>query len=79
MCHQTVRLVAEGLEREGIATVVVATLRAALAGLPRVLITRFPMGQNFGPAGDGAEHAGVVRDALAMLDVTEPTLRSHKA
>jgi hypothetical protein len=78
VCHQTVRLVAEALERKGIATIVVATMRAALAGLPRVLITRFPMGQNFGPAGDSAEHAAVVRDTLAMLDVTEPTLRSHK-
>jgi hypothetical protein len=74
-----VRLVAGELERAGIATAVVGTMRGMLAGLPRVLITRFDRGQNFGPAGDAAEHAAIAREALALFDVTEPTFRSHGA
>ena len=79
MCHQTVRLVAEALERDGIATVIAGTMRAALKGLPRVLVTRYDRGQNFGPAGDAAVHAAIVGEALALFDATEPVFRDHKA
>ncbi len=78
MCHQTVRLVAEALELEGIATVVVGTMRGLLKGLPRVVVTRHGRGKNFGPAGDTAEHAAIVTEALALLDATEAAFRDHK-
>ncbi|MDP9105452.1 MAG: hypothetical protein M3N49_05925 [Candidatus Eremiobacteraeota bacterium] len=73
------RLVAESLELEGIATVVVGTMRGLLKGLPRVIVTRYGRGQNFGPAGDTAAHAGIVAEALALLDATEAAFRDHKA
>ena len=79
MCHQTVRLVAEALELDGIATVVVGTMRGMLKGLPRVVLTRYERGQNFGPAGDAAEHAAIVAEALDLFDATEPVFRDHKA
>jgi hypothetical protein len=79
MCHQTVRLVAEALELDGIATVVVGTMRGMLKGLPRVIVTRFDRGQNFGPAGDTAEHAAIVAEALALFDASEPVFRDHRA
>ena len=79
MCHQTVRLVAEAFELEGIATVVVGTMRGLLKGLPRVVVTRYDRGQNFGPAGDTAEHAAVVAGALALFDATEASFCDHKA
>jgi len=73
-----VRLVADSLERAGIATVVVGTMRGLLPGLPRVLITRYERGCNFGPAGDQSEHLAVAREALELFDVSEPTYRNHK-
>jgi hypothetical protein len=79
MCHQTVRLVATAFEQAGIPTVVVGTMRTPLAGLPRVLITRYDRGRNFGEAGDAAEHLTIAREALALFDVTQPTLVDHKS
>ena len=79
MCHQTVRLVAEALELEGIATVVVGTMRGQLKGLPRVVLTRYDRGQNFGPAGDAEEHGAIVAEALALFDAVEPVFRDQKA
>ena len=78
MCHQTVRLVAEAFELDGIATAVVGTMRGMLKGLPRVVVTRYDRGQNFGPAGAAAEHAAVVAEALALFDASEPVFRDHK-
>ncbi len=79
MCHQTVRLVAGALEEAGISTVVVGTMRSTLGDLPRVLITRHPRGENFGPPGDESERAAIVREALDLFEVSEATLRSHQA
>jgi hypothetical protein len=73
-----VRLVADTLERAGIATVVVSTMRGLLPGLPRVLITRYEPGCNFGPAGDHIEHLAISREALELFDVSEPTFRNHQ-
>jgi hypothetical protein len=73
-----VRLVAGALERADIATVVVGTMRGMLSGLPRVLITRYQRGSNFGPAADRAEHLAIAREALGLFDVTEPTFRNHQ-
>ena len=78
MCHQTVRLVAEALERDGISTVVTGTVRGSLKGLPRVLLTRYERGLNFGPAHDAAEHAAIVREALALFEASAPTFVDHK-
>lgn len=79
MCHQTVRLVAEGFERAGISTVVVGTMRAALRDLPRVVIAKYAAGMNFGADGDEAEHAAIARTALALFDARENTLVEHEA
>ena len=54
-------------------------MRGMLKGLPRVIVTRYDRGQNFGPAGDTAEHAAIVAEALALLDATEATFHDHKA
>ena len=78
MCHQTVRLVASALELAGLPTVVVGTMRAPLAGLPRVLITRYDRGRNFGEAGDGGERIAIAREALGLFDATEAVLVNHK-
>lgn len=71
------RLVATAFEQAGFPTVVVGTLRSPLAGLPRVLITRYERGQNFGAPGDGAEHIAIAREALGLFDATEPVLINH--
>ncbi|GAC1580828.1 MAG: hypothetical protein NVS3B7_15620 [Candidatus Elarobacter sp.] len=71
------RLVAEALEHAGIATVVVGTMKGLLKGLPRVLVTRYERGLNFGPAGDTHEHRSAAREALALFDVAEPVFHDH--
>ncbi len=78
MCHQTVRLVADAFEQANIPTVVVGTMHAPLKGLPRVLISRYDRGRNFGMPNDTSEHHALVREALSLFDVTEPTLIDHK-
>jgi len=78
MCHQTVRLVAEALERASIPTVVVGTMRTPLKGLPRILISRYDRGRNFGAASDATEHRALAREALSLFDALEPTLIDHK-
>ena len=79
MCHQTVRLVAEGFERAGIATVVVGTMRGSVRDLPRVLITKYDAGMNFGPVGEREEHEAISRKALELFDAREKTLVEHEA
>lgn len=78
MCHQTVRLVAEAFERASIPTVVVGTMRAPLKGLPRIVISRYDRGRNFGAANDATEHRALAREALSLFAATEPTLIDHK-
>jgi hypothetical protein len=53
-------------------------LRTPLKGLPRVLISRYERGRNFGAPNDASEHRALVREALSLFDVTEPTLIDHK-
>jgi len=53
-------------------------MRTPLKGLPRVLISRYDRGRNFGAPGDTHEHRAIAREALALFDVTEPTLIDHK-
>ena len=72
------RLVAEALERNGIATVVTGTMRGSLIGLPRVLLTRYERGLNFGPANDAAEHAAIAREALSLFEASAPAFVDHK-
>ena len=79
MCHQTVCLIAEALELAGIPTVIAGTMRAPLAGMPRVLITGFDRGNNFGPPGDEATHAALVTDALELFTAAEPTVLSRRS
>ena len=37
-------------------------------GLPRVIVTRHPMGRPLGPPGDRDRHAAVVEAALSVLE-----------
>ncbi len=73
------RLVAEALELDGIATAVVGTMRGLLKELPRVMITRNERGQNFGAAGDATEHAAIAAESLALFDAAEPVFRERSA
>jgi len=78
MCHQTVRLVAEALERAGIATVVVGTIHGLLRDLPRVLVTKYHRGMNFGEPGDVSEHLAIAREALVLFDASVRTMSDHR-
>lgn len=57
------------VEEAGIPTVIVASLPSVCrqAGAPRVLAVDTPMGAALGAPGDGAQHARIVRAALALL------------
>ncbi len=42
--------------------------------LPRVVMTRYPLGRPMGAPGDSQTHAAVLEDALSLLEsATEPT------
>ena len=72
------RLIAEALERSGVAAVVVDSMRGMLQGLPRVLVTRHPRGANFGPAGAEEVHRAIAREALQLFETREPVFRNHQ-
>jgi hypothetical protein len=63
--------VARILEEKGIATVVIAVeaFKETLVtmSLPRVLITRFPMGRPVGFPGNSSQHQRVIKEALNLL------------
>lgn len=76
----TTGLVVNELERAGIATVCVGTMRKPLEALPRVIVSRYPRARNFGEVGDAAEHRRIAEAALALLhSASEPALRELRA
>jgi len=72
MCHVSVGHVARAIEEAGIPTsvVLVRAFRhvAEETRLPRVVVTRHPMGRPLGAAGDHQRHRHVVMTALELFD-----------
>ncbi|TAM61875.1 hypothetical protein EPN52_01760 [bacterium] len=76
----TAGLVVDALETAGIPTVVVGNQRVPLKGLPRVILTRYERGKNFGEPGDIGEHEHIAAAAVDLLrNATEPTLLDLRA
>jgi len=70
VCHQTLGLVARHLERNGIATVVMACAKDIVlhCGVPRALFSDFPLGNAAGRPHDPAAQAFTLELALQVLE-----------
>lgn len=70
VCHQTVSLVARGLEQAGIATVVMGCAKDICehVGVPRLLFSDFPLGNAAGRPNDRASQAFTLELALRVLE-----------
>jgi hypothetical protein len=74
-CHETVGLVANGIESGGIPTLVIGTVRDIMqeARAPRSVLVDFPVGRTFGHPHDPGQHQQVLAAALEQLQAfTEP-------
>lgn len=62
-------LLAHAVERAGIPTLVIGTVRDVMEQTPspRAVFVDFPAGRTFGQPGEAAQHARVLADALAEL------------
>lgn len=69
VCHQTLSLVARGLEAAGIATVVMGCAKDIVehAGVPRFLFSDFPLGNGAGRPHDPASQEQTLELALQLL------------
>jgi D-proline reductase (dithiol) PrdB len=69
VCHQTLSLIARGLEAAGIATVIMGCARDIVehVGVPRLLFSDFPLGNAAGKPHDTASQEGTLAMALDML------------
>ena len=69
MCHQTVGLLAGEIERRGIATTSVSTLREVTAKVrpPRALFVPFSLGYPLGRPHDADLQTRILRAAFALL------------
>lgn len=74
MCHQTVGLLAGEIEKRGIATTSVSTLREVTSKVrpPRALVVPFSLGYPLGRAGDAAFQTQILRAAFALLSIPGP-------
>jgi len=70
MCHKTAGLVANALERAGIATVVIGTMHKPLETVPRAVVTRY-INAPIGAPKNAATHHEVVTMALNLLQQAE--------
>jgi D-proline reductase (dithiol) PrdB len=70
VCHQTVSLVARGLEEHGIATVVMGCAKDIVeyVGVPRLLFSDFPLGNAAGRPNDRESQALTLDLALTLLE-----------
>lgn len=70
MCNQTVSLIAAGIEKRGISTVVVQLLRevALKVGPPRALWVPFPQGYPLAAPDDPKRQHAVIEAALRLLE-----------
>jgi hypothetical protein len=69
MCHQTVGLLAGEIERRGIATTSLSTLREVTSKVkpPRALFVPFSLGYPLGRPHDAAFQTQILRAAFALL------------
>jgi D-proline reductase (dithiol) PrdB len=70
VCHQTLSLAARGLERAGIATVVLGCAKDIVehVGVPRLLFSDFPLGNAAGKPRDEASQESTLELALRVLE-----------
>lgn len=73
MCHQSVGLLQNAIEKVGIATVSVSVRPEITAhvGVPRAAYLRFPTGQPLGEVGQGEQHRTILKAALGLLETAE--------
>ena len=66
-------------EAAGLSTIVLASMKEVAEKMapPRTLHCEFPLGRPLGRPGDVAFQRGVLDQALALLDATEPVFESH--
>lgn len=74
MCHQTVGLIAGELERRGIATTSVTTLKEITEKVrtPRALAVPFALGYPLGRPNDPDLQTRILKAAFALLDEPGP-------
>ena len=75
MDHQSVGLIARGIEEGGISTVYVGSCRdmMALVKAPRTVFVDFPLGRQCGKPNDVALQKGILQDALeALVKINRP-------
>lgn len=75
VCNQTAGLIARELEREGLSTVVLATVREVIEQIhvPRTLFVNFPFGRPFGrPAAPAIQRAVLMEILKTLHDATRP-------
>lgn len=71
MCHRSVGLVSQAIEKKGIPTVTLAMEKGVVA--PRVAFVPFPYNYPMGEPDKGRRHEEVALAALALLhDLDEP-------
>jgi len=77
VCHQSVSLAARALEQAGIATVVMGCAKDIVehVGVPRLLLSDFPLGNAAGRPNDRASQAFTLDLALRLLE-TAPAART---
>jgi hypothetical protein len=74
MCHQTVGLLAGEIERRGIATTSLSTLRDVTEKVkpPRALVVDFPFGYPLGRPHDPGLQTRILRASFALLSAPGP-------
>ena len=70
MCHQTVSLIARGLEEAGMATVLVSVMEplSSFARPPRQLVRKLNIGATVGRPNDVSGQTETLRRMIAMID-----------
>jgi D-proline reductase (dithiol) PrdB len=70
VCHQSVSLCARELERAGIATIIMGCAKDIVerVGVPRLLLSDFPLGNGAGKPKDPASQRETLEHALALLE-----------
>ncbi len=73
MCHQTVSLVARGLEEAGIPTALVSVMPplSAMSRPPRQVIRKLNIGATVGRPGDVPSQLSTLRRMIALIESAE--------
>ncbi len=69
VCNQTVAILSRELERAGISTVTLTTIKEVTAQIkvPRPLFVNFPFGRTLGPARDTDQQRAIIGDMVRVL------------